>query len=152
MVNEVDSEILPQGFRFIDDNVLGEDVEPAEECFRSGCACVDDADCQYKGCLCLADLEEDDDDDQSVNDAANGSGFDDSPRKTYAYHTHGAKAGLLRSKLHASKLPLYECHQGCLCSANCPNRVVERGRTLPLQIFRTEDRGWGTFAQLGSPS
>lgn len=143
VVNEVDSEVLPQGFRFINDNVLGEDVEPAEECFRSGCTCIDDADCQYTGCLCLADLDDEDDDDSAVN----GSGLDDSvpPQKSYAYHTHGAKAGLLRSKLHPSKLPLYECHRGCSCSADCPNRVVERGRTIPLQIFRTEDRGWGAF-------
>lgn len=64
-------------------------------------------------------------------------------RKAYAYHSHGAKAGILRSKLHDSKVPLYECHQGCSCSPDCPNRVVERGRTVPLQIFRTKDRGWG---------
>ncbi|KAM4066992.1 SET domain-containing protein [Hirsutella rhossiliensis] len=130
VVNEVDSEILPQGFRFIDDNVLGGGVEPAEECFRSG-------------------YLEEEDKDESVNDAVNDSGVDDSvpPQKSYAYHTHGAKAGLLRSKLHPSKLPLYECHQGCSCSADCPNRVVERGRTIPLQIFRTEDRGWGVRTQ-----
>ncbi|KAG6105625.1 Histone-lysine N-methyltransferase, H3 lysine-9 specific dim-5 [Claviceps sp. LM219 group G6] len=40
-------------------------------------------------------------------------------------------------------MPIYECHQGCCCTRDCPNRVVERGRTVPLQIFRTDDRGWG---------
>lgn len=40
---------------------------------------------------------------------------------------------------------IYECHSGCACSAECPNRVVERGRRIPLQIFRTEGRGWGEF-------
>ncbi|KAG5953538.1 Histone-lysine N-methyltransferase, H3 lysine-9 specific dim-5 [Claviceps arundinis] len=38
-------------------------------------------------------------------------------------------------------MPIYECHQGCCCTRDCPNRVVERGRTVPLQIFRTDDRG-----------
>lgn len=70
------------------------------------------------------------------------------PKKRFAYHSQGAKAGLLRgSELH-SRLPIYECHDGCKCSkAGCPNRVVERGRQVPLQIFRTPggERGWGEF-------
>ncbi|POR39008.1 Histone-lysine N-methyltransferase, H3 lysine-9 specific dim-5 [Tolypocladium paradoxum] len=148
VVNEVDSEVIPPGFRFINENVLGDGVEPAELSFRSGCTCANNADCQYTGCLCLADLEDDHDDDDD-DDVGNVNGFDDDvqPRKAYAYHTHGVKAGLLRSKLHNSKLPLYECHQGCSCTHDCPNRVVERGRTVPIQIFRTEDRGWGVRTQ-----
>ncbi|KFH42839.1 Histone-lysine N-methyltransferase, H3 lysine-9 specific dim-like protein [Hapsidospora chrysogenum ATCC 11550] len=65
-------------------------------------------------------------------------------RKAYAYHTHGAKAGLLRSRVLDSATPLYECHLACSCDPlTCPNRVVQRGRTVPLQIFRTRNRGWG---------
>jgi histone-lysine N-methyltransferase SUV39H len=98
------------------------------------------------GCLCLADLEDeeissDDDEDAGYNSQANGSKR--GKRKVYAYHSHGVKKGLLRSKMLNSKEPLYECHVGCSCSNDCPNRVVERGRTIPLQIFRTPDRGWG---------
>lgn len=93
------------------------------------------------GCLCLADLDdEDEDSDERDPDYMD---VDRASRKAYAYHTHGTKAGLLRSKYHKSKTPIYECHEGCSCSIDCPNRVVERGRTIPLQIFRTEDRGWG---------
>ncbi|KAF4585413.1 Histone-lysine N-methyltransferase, H3 lysine-9 specific dim-5 [Ophiocordyceps camponoti-floridani] len=138
VVNAVDNETLPPAFRFIDENVLGHGVKPAEPSFRSGCSCEEYGDCQYRGCLCLAELEDDCDD-----EADDGQGPDDRPwlRKAYAYHTHGAKAGLLRSRLHSSKLPLYECHMGCSCALTCPNRVVERGRTVPLQVFRTEDRG-----------
>lgn len=65
-------------------------------------------------------------------------------KKRFAYHSQGAKAGLLRSSELHSRMPIYECHEGCKCSANCPNRIVERGRQVPLQIFRTENgRGWG---------
>ncbi|PMB72517.1 Histone-lysine N-methyltransferase, H3 lysine-9 specific dim-5 [Beauveria bassiana] len=134
VVNKVDSAFLPKNFEFINDMVLGKGVEPAEDSFRSGCSCADDGDCQYTGCLCLADLEDDDDIDMN-----NGI------KKAYAYHTHGAKAGSLRSRLQKSTMPLYECHKGCACSSECPNRVVERGRTVPLQIFRTQNRGWGQF-------
>lgn len=133
--------------------VLGAGVEPAEDSFRSGCSCESDAACQYMGCLCLADLDDqessssgDDDEEAAVVQGANGEkppGKKKERRKAYAYHTHGVKRGLLRSKMLNSKEPLYECHAGCSCSKDCPNRVVERGRTIPLQIFRTEDRGWG---------
>ncbi|OAA40543.1 histone-lysine N-methyltransferase [Beauveria brongniartii RCEF 3172] len=136
VVNKVDRAFLPKNFEFINNMVLGKGVEPAEDSFRSGCSCTDDGDCQYTGCLCLADLG--DDDDMDMNNGV---------RKAYAYHTHGAKAGLLRSRLQKSTMPLYECHKGCACSSECPNRVVERGRTVPLQIFRTQNRGWGVRSQ-----
>ncbi|KFA63944.1 hypothetical protein S40285_03773 [Stachybotrys chlorohalonatus IBT 40285] len=145
VVNEEDDEVLPPQFRFINEKVLGHGVRFAEQSFRSGCSCNTDLDCQYTGCLCLADLDEDgsmDEDEYQEVDETYAPGQRDS-RKAYAYHSHGAKAGILRSKLHDSKVPLYECHQGCSCSPDCPNRVVERGRTVPLQIFRTKDRGWG---------
>ncbi|EFX00120.1 histone-lysine n-methyltransferase clr4 [Grosmannia clavigera kw1407] len=61
-----------------------------------------------------------------------------------AYYSNGPRAGLLRSRYLGSRAPIYECHDGCGCEREtCPNRVVERGRRIPLQIFRTEDRGWG---------
>lgn len=69
-------------------------------------------------------------------------------KKRFAYHSQGAKAGLLRGSELNSRLPIYECHDGCKCSkAGCPNRVVERGRQVPLQIFRTHkgERGWGEY-------
>ncbi|KAJ4155777.1 hypothetical protein LMH87_001006 [Akanthomyces muscarius] len=135
IVNDVDSQVLPKDFRFISSMVLGKGVEAAEDSFRSGCSCAEDGSCQYTGCLCLADLE---DEDMDMNGGA---------QKAYAYHTHGAKSGLLRSRLQNSTVPLYECHKGCACSSNCPNRVVERGRTVPLQIFKTENRGWGVRSQ-----
>lgn len=117
-------------------------VEVAEDSFRSGCACSEDRDCQFSNCLCLADLDADaadSDRDGGSTDEEMGS------RKTYAYHSHGAKKGLLRSKMLTSEVPIYECHEGCDCSPECPNRIVERGRMIPLQIFHTNSpRGWGT--------
>lgn len=66
-------------------------------------------------------------------------------KKRFAYHSQGAKRGLLRSSYLNSRAPIYECHEACCCAQDhCPNRVVERGRKVPLQIFRTADnRGWG---------
>lgn len=126
--------------------VLGDGVELAEDSFRSGCDCGSDANCQYTGCHCLADL--DDDEDEEGRDSTFMDLDEPKARKAYAYHAHGTKAELLRTKYHNSKIPIYECHQGCACSFECPNRVVERGRTIPLQIFRTTDRGWGTLKRI----
>jgi [histone H3]-lysine9 N-trimethyltransferase SUV39H len=65
-------------------------------------------------------------------------------KKIFVYHSHGEKKETLRSGFLDSRQPIYECHSGCACGEDCPNRVVERGRKVPLQIFRTDDgRGWG---------
>ena len=36
-----------------------------------------------------------------------------------------------------------ECNERCSCGLDCPNRVVQRGRKIPLEIFKTEKKGWG---------
>ncbi|KAL2267084.1 hypothetical protein VTJ83DRAFT_4361 [Remersonia thermophila] len=130
IVNELNGEVLNPNFRFIDHTVIGEGVPVAEESFRTGCNCADDEDCMYGTCQCLDEMAESDDEVGSTTAGRR-------PRIAYT------KAGLLRDRILLSREPIYECHQGCSCSRNCPNRVVERGRTVPLQIFRTHDRGWG---------
>ncbi|KAI5706070.1 histone-lysine N-methyltransferase Su(var)3-9-like isoform X2 [Diaphorina citri] len=40
--------------------------------------------------------------------------------------------------------PIYECNKKCACDETCLNRVVQKGITLPLTIFKTKNnRGWG---------
>ncbi|ESO04628.1 hypothetical protein HELRODRAFT_131923, partial [Helobdella robusta] len=52
------------------------------------------------------------------------------------------KKGLLNPLVIGN--PIYECNKRCSCSANCINRVVQKGRKYPVSIFRTSDgRGWG---------
>ncbi|KAK4444930.1 hypothetical protein QBC34DRAFT_414300 [Podospora aff. communis PSN243] len=142
--NTVDGEVLNPNFRFIDHSVIGKGVLVADSSFRVGCDCEDDEECMYSSCQCLDEMaggsDEELDDDTVPHKPR---------RKRFAYHSRGAKAGLLRSRiLEHSRDAIYECHDGCNCSRNCPNRVVERGRTVPLQIFRTEDRGWGVRCPL----
>ena len=139
IINKEDEKVLDPNFRFIDRSVVAEDVPVAEDCFRTGCDCEDNEDCMYNTCQCLDEMADDDDE---------GGGSDDARgarprRKRFAYYSQGQKAGLLRSRILHSREPIYECHEGCSCTSACPNRVVERGRTVPLTIFRTRDRGWG---------
>lgn len=134
-MNDEDDQILNPNFRFIDHSVTADDVPVAEDSFRTGCDCADDEECMYSTCQCLDEMAPDSDEDEDD--------YGQTRKKRFAYHASGAKAGFLRSRILESGEPIYECHEGCNCSLKCPNRVVERGRTVPLQIFRTEDRGWG---------
>lgn len=43
--------------------------------------------------------------------------------------------------------PIYECNRACKCDSRCRNRVVQKGRIIPLCIFRTSNGcGWGVKA------
>lgn len=142
VVNDLTSDTLPRDFRFIHEAVLRAGVDPAEASFRSGCECARDADCRYKRCACQADVEvEGLGEESSGDDEVVGAGR----VQVYAYQTAGARAGMLSARMLQEDCDavIYECHSGCACSAECPNRVVERGRRIPLQIFRTTNRGWG---------
>ncbi|KAK8131627.1 hypothetical protein PG984_008065 [Apiospora sp. TS-2023a] len=136
ITNDADKLALEPGFKFVQNSHLGRGVQAATGDFRSGCECEDGEDCQYTTCHCLQELEESEDE----PDEDDGIIY---RKKRYAYHSHGDKAGHLRTKILESREPIYECHEGCACGPDCPNRVVERGRKLPLQVFRTKNRGWG---------
>ncbi|KAI1710259.1 SET domain-containing protein [Ditylenchus destructor] len=38
---------------------------------------------------------------------------------------------------------IVECSDQCSCDLNSPTRLVQRGRQIPIVLFRTRDRGWG---------
>ena len=38
---------------------------------------------------------------------------------------------------------IYECNSACACSSTCTNRLVQFPIRSRLQIFKTENRGWG---------
>lgn len=44
--------------------------------------------------------------------------------------------------------PIYECNKKCQCSIDCTNRVLQKGLTTKVCIFRTANgRGWGLKAR-----
>lgn len=131
VTNNVDKATFPEGFHFIEHSILREGVARADAGFRMGCECGEDGDCEYRGCYCIQDMEA----------KKNKLG---QPKKANAYLSKGPKAGCLRKDILDSRLVLYECHDSCACSKDCINRIVEQGRKVPLEIFRTSDgRGWG---------
>lgn len=49
--------------------------------------------------------------------------------------------------------PIYECNSKCSCGPTCPNRVVQRGRQVPLTIARfPAGKGWGVRATKAIPA
>lgn len=38
---------------------------------------------------------------------------------------------------------IYECGSNCRCSFGCKNRLSQRALKFRLEVFKTEDRGWG---------
>ena len=38
---------------------------------------------------------------------------------------------------------IFECNHNCTCDESCTNRVVQKGRRIPLELFKTETKGWG---------
>ncbi|XP_010540062.1 PREDICTED: histone-lysine N-methyltransferase, H3 lysine-9 specific SUVH3-like [Tarenaya hassleriana] len=38
---------------------------------------------------------------------------------------------------------IYECGPTCPCNASCKSKIVQTGLKLRLEVFKTENRGWG---------
>ncbi|KAL5752788.1 hypothetical protein ACOSQ2_023295 [Xanthoceras sorbifolium] len=41
---------------------------------------------------------------------------------------------------------VYECNRMCSCNRTCPNRVLQNGVRAKLEVFKTENKGWGVRA------
>ncbi|KAG9228994.1 hypothetical protein BJ875DRAFT_508205 [Amylocarpus encephaloides] len=123
IINRVDEVPLQTNFLFIESSEPGEGIILPDPNFFSGCDCRKSGHCKTGRCTCHQDMADPDD---------------------VVYETIDGKSYLSEEFLE-SRDPIYECHSACSCPAlKCPNRVVERGRTIPLTIFRTTDgRGWG---------
>jgi len=63
--------------------------------------------------------------------------------KEIPYYMNGAKEGCLTEFYLQNRHVVYECNKSCFCGSSCPNKVVQNGRKVPLEIFKTENRGFG---------
>lgn len=115
---------LDFNFEFINRYKIQEGVEPVDPNFHAGCDCPGEK-CDLSTCTCLS--QEEDSDERIV---------------PYKAGKHGVI--VLRDDYMKRKPQIvYECSMLCGCGPSCMNRVVERGRTLALEIFDTRGRGFG---------
>ncbi|PIA58618.1 hypothetical protein AQUCO_00500512v1 [Aquilegia coerulea] len=47
---------------------------------------------------------------------------------------------------------IYECGRSCKCPSTCYNRVSQHGIKLPLEVFKTKNKGWGVRCLCSIPS
>lgn len=132
--NDIDNTSPPLDFKFVAESVLGPGVEKLDDAFMSGCTCRkkrSSLQCKYPGeCLCQQD-----------------AGLDEQ-KKICPYHDSNGqhssrKGGCLVRQYLQSRWHIFECNSRCDCTAECKNRVVQFGRKIRLELFKTQSRGWG---------
>lgn len=115
----------PLSFEFIDYLRLGPGVEEWDDGFSTSCDCSKGNCRSGKVCSCLRDL----DDQQTA--------------------TRYDKDGLLFDE--GTDRAIFECNPNCGCGPECNNHTVGRGRQVPIDVFMTENKGWGKLAPLFNP-
>ncbi|KXN65171.1 SET domain-containing protein [Conidiobolus coronatus NRRL 28638] len=119
VVNDVDNAPAPN-FTYVNSLVLHPDVivDPTESNFIASCSCS-------RSC-------------KLVNS---------STAQKSCLESHEAYSYLADGSLYNPYVKLiYECNSNCKCNLKCTNRIVQRGRSVQLQIFRTKHKGWGVRA------
>ncbi|KAG9818663.1 SET domain-containing protein, partial [Aureobasidium melanogenum] len=156
-VNEVNKETPSLSFTYIQDYVLGEGASRDDaDAVKMGCKkCRPDMGgnrgCEYTTkCDCLEFAAPDEsrckDDEQKEQFAAWISGEADSeglPKRFPYKKDHVNDLFVLDTFYLDSRNAIYECNELCRCGSGCKNRLVQKGRKVPLEIFKTRGRGFG---------
>ncbi|KAI9800336.1 MAG: hypothetical protein M1825_004106 [Sarcosagium campestre] len=125
--NAIDDESPPLDFTFISNSILRPGVNKYPDEFMGGCACRPDngrnIGCEYRKCSCLDGMADD--------------------RRKFPYTAVGEMVGTLRPAVLETRDAIFECNPNCACGPRCKNKLVQWGRQVPLEIFKTPDRGWG---------
>jgi histone-lysine N-methyltransferase SUV39H len=165
--NKVDSSTPSLSFNFINEYVYGEGVCKTSDDLFEGChQCRpnmgQNVGCEYtQKCECLEYANVDEEKLKSTNLALYNSYMqrttDDFDTlglpKRFPYTKPNIDNPKIPQKLIAyyreSRYPIYECNPKCRCGPRCKNRLVQKGRKVPLTIFRTSDgRGWGVYCNV----
>lgn len=168
IVNEIDETRPPLGFKFIDKSRRGKGVRPATDNFIVGCGQTDhpigpapnaprrkcqpnmgsSRGCEYsRVCDCLEFAAVDN---GNITEAErtkyNQTGDSSGLTKRFPYRQKKTlDFPILVDFYMESRHSIYECNPQCRCGPDCKTRLVQKGRTVPLEIFKTKNRGWGTL-------
>lgn len=119
ITNFVDGTTPSRQFRFINECINAPDVHPLGDDWIVGCECTR---CEEtESCSCILNSDHD----------------------LFPYYGSGPNKGCLAAKYSRTGDHIYECTSNCGCKGKCPNVMVQLGRKIPLEIFKTLDRGWG---------
>ena len=132
--NDVNDRRLNGKFQFVDRYIFFQGVRTANPNTNYGCNCP--GTCDPTACTCLR----------------HGLGGPRFPSEqqivTYTRRTDGLVVLTDEYMLNeltpsAQHFEISECNENCGCGPDCFNRVVGRGRTVPLEVFETEKCGFG---------
>ncbi|XP_045702106.1 histone-lysine N-methyltransferase EHMT1 isoform X4 [Phyllostomus hastatus] len=114
-VNAVDGEPSPSNYKYVSQNCVTSPMNIDRNITHlQYCVCIDD--CSSSNCMC-GQL---------------------SMRCWYD------KDGRLLPEFNMAEPPLlFECNHACACWRTCRNRVVQNGLRTRLQLYRTQNMGWG---------
>lgn len=161
--NHIDTTTPSLDFDLIDEFILGQGVHRADPETNLGCSlpCRPNmggfCGCEYTkkcGCLEYAAVDEErlkgDDPNayaQYKQQMRNGDIVDTAGLpKRFPYSKAGAETpSILRKFYRDQRHPIYECNENCNCGKVCKSRLVQKGRRVPLTIFKTPNRGWGVY-------
>lgn len=123
--DEVSLALAVENFQFVNAYKLREGVKRVDESFNIGCDCG--TSCDPATCQCLTREE--------------NSGPTIIPYM--AVGNDDEKTSVLRPEFLKRTEMIFECSARCSCQRKCWNCVVQRGRTIRLEIFNTGNRGFG---------
>ncbi|TFY59700.1 hypothetical protein EVJ58_g5622 [Rhodofomes roseus] len=133
IISSPDEQIPPglEDFEYCENHyVRAEGVDhPDPTAFLVGCEC-------HQGCNRIQSC-----DCQAGSDMVNEAG-----ERQYAYNSeHIFKFNL------SPGVEVVECNSLCNCPDTCQNRVAQRPRDVPMEVFHTGDHGWGVCAKVQLP-
>lgn len=128
--NDVNERRLHGKFQFTDRYLIRDGVKMAPATTNFGCECRD---CTLASCICFSK-----------------EGVERHPEQRSTY-TRRADGIVVLSEVYlaqelnpaAKHFEITECNEFCGCGPECWNRVVGKGRTVPLEVFQTLQCGFG---------
>jgi len=124
VVNSLNASV-PKHIKYIRDRKTTPDINlNIDSTFLCGCDCIDN--CKNKDkCSCW----------QLTNEG---------PKNYPNYFKDHDDIGYSFKRLHKRVITgIYECNATCKCDKTCLNRVVQEPLKTSLQVFLTENKGWG---------
>ncbi|KAK7250849.1 hypothetical protein RIF29_33575 [Crotalaria pallida] len=119
-----------ESFTYITKPMLDQSLSNASESPPLGCACSSSA-CSPETCDHIYLFDSDYDDAKDV--------FGKPMRGRFPYDENG------RIILEEGYL-VYECNHMCRCNKTCPNRILQNGVRVKLEVFKTDRKGWAVRA------
>ena len=134
--NDVNDRRLNGKFQFVDRYIFCQGVRTANPNQNYGCSCT--GLCEPTACQCS--LHSHDIRSQSLNTLDSIVTYIRRPDGLVVLSDQYMLNELTPAAHH---FEISECNENCSCGPDCFNRVVGRGRTVPLEVFETEKCGFG---------